>query len=98
MLINGDRVVDDLIKLGVDINRRNYLGYTPLEISISSNNLVMIEKLLENGASFDCNRQTFEAACMGDYAITHEMLMLLDFIDDQAVSNTEDGNLPNIDF
>lgn len=59
-------LVDRLIELDVDINKRNSSGYTALEISIISNNSVMIDKLLSNGAKLEYNQKFFQLACRGD--------------------------------
>lgn len=74
-------LVDELIKLDVDINKKNDSGVTPIQVCIASNNTLMMEKMISNGAVLEYNQLTLQIACMGDEVDIARKCLEIDGID-----------------
>ena len=55
-------IVNLLLRSGVDVNQRCYIGVSPIKYAIDNNNIYCIRMLIQKGAQFDRNDTWFNAA------------------------------------
>lgn len=91
-------IAEELIKLGIDVNNRNSIGWTALFFAVIDNNCTMVNTLLANGANPDVKNSLEDTTL--HLAIKRRRLidiieMLIDKFEDVDVIDME-GNTPLI--